>query len=264
MCGKGRYDSGPGAGAQGNGSGCGLDGGGGLPEPFSLSVVVPVWMEAASIVSTLEALQPLRQAGHEVIVVDAGSTDGTADRARGLCDRVLQSDKGRAVQMNAGAMQARGNVLLFLHADTRLPPQALPALEAFYRSDRQWGRFDVRLSGRRPLFRVIALLMNWRSRLTGVCTGDQGLFVRRTVFESLGGFRPIPLMEDVEFSTRLKHLSRPCCIGYPVVTDSRRWEQRGAWRTILLMWRLRWRYWRGESPENLARAYRSDVRKPSR
>ncbi len=231
-----------------------------MSEAFSLSVIVPVWMEAASVVDTLKALEPVRASGHEVIVVDAGSSDGTAERARPLCDRVIQSEKGRAVQMNAGAAVARGDLLLFLHADTRLPCNALEQLKAFFESRRAWGRFNVRLSGTRPLFRVIAWFMNQRSRLTGICTGDQALFVRRDVFEALAGFAPLPLMEDVEFSRRLCLVSRPFCIREPVVTDSRRWQKHGAWRTIFLMWRLRWRYWRGESPENLAQVYRSDVR----
>jgi len=234
-----------------------------LSEPFSLTVIVPVWQEAGAIVETLQALGPLRKAGHEVIVVDAGSPDGTAELARPWCDRVVVSGKGRAVQMNAGAAVAAGNVLLFLHADTRLPRSALVELEKFSRTRCGWGRFDVALSARRRIFRVIAWFMNRRSRLTGICTGDQAMFVRRDVFEALGGFREIPLMEDVEFSRRLRLVSRPWCIADPVVTDSRRWEQNGPWRTILLMWRLRWRYWRGESPESLAKAYRSDVRNAS-
>ena len=234
-----------------------------MSEPFSLSVIVPVWKEAGAIAQALQALQPLRDAGHEVIVVDAGSPDRTAELARPWCDRVVASGKGRAVQMNAGAAVARGNVLLFLHADTRLPDSALAELEQFSHSRCGWGRFDVALSARRPIFRVIAWFMNRRSRLTGICTGDQGIFVRRDVFEALGGFREVPLLEDVEFSRRLRLVSRPWCIADPVVTDSRRWEQNGPWRTIVLMWRLRWRYWRGESPESLAKAYRSDVRNVS-
>ncbi len=231
-----------------------------MPDQFFLSVVMPVWNEATGIESTLEALAPLRRAGHEVIVVDAGSDDGTAALTRPLCERVVDAEKGRAAQMNAGATLARGNILLFLHADTRLPSDALQRLQAFMASRRAWGRFDVRLSAQRPLFRVIAWFMNTRSRLTGICTGDQAMFVRRDVFEALGGFQPLPLMEDVEFSRRLRLASRPFCVRSPVITDSRRWEKLGPWRTIFLMWRLRWRYWRGESPESLAQAYRSDVR----
>jgi rSAM/selenodomain-associated transferase 2 len=235
-----------------------------LPDPFSLSVIVPVWMEAAGVTETLRALQPIRTRGHEVVVVDGGSTDRTVELSRPLCDRVVVSEKGRALQMNAGAAAAKGDLLLFLHADTRLPENALQHLECFVYSRRAWGRFDVRLSGERPLFRVIAWFMNRRSRLTGICTGDQAMFVRRDAFEALGGFQPVPLMEDVEFSRRLCLVSRPFCIKEPVVTDSRRWHKHGAWRTIFLMWKLRWRYWRGESPESLAQIYRSDVRNASK
>nr|WP_273209133.1 TIGR04283 family arsenosugar biosynthesis glycosyltransferase [Marinobacter subterrani] len=235
-----------------------------MPDPFSLSVVIPVWMEAGSIAITLQALQPIRARGHEVIVVDAGSTDGTAELARPLCDRVVNSEKGRAAQMNAGAALARGDLLLFLHADTRLPENALEHLSDFAGSHRAWGRFDVRLSGQRPVFRMVAWFMNQRSRLSGICTGDQAMFVRREAFEVLAGFHVMPLMEDVEFSRRLCRMSRPFCIKEPVVTDSRRWEKQGVWRTIFLMWQLRWRYWRGESPESLAQIYRSDVRNVSK
>jgi rSAM/selenodomain-associated transferase 2 len=231
-----------------------------LPDPFSLSVIVPVWMEAAGVTETLRALQTIRTRGHEVVVVDGGSTDRTVELARPLCDRVVVAEKGRALQMNAGAAAATGDLLLFLHADTRLPDNTLEHLARFVQTRRAWGRFDVRLSGERPLFRVIAWFMNQRSRLTGICTGDQAMFVRRYTFEALGGFQPMPLMEDVEFSRRLCLVSRPFCINEPVVTDSRRWQKNGAWRTILLMWQLRWRYWRGESPESLAQIYRSDVR----
>lgn len=235
-----------------------------MTDPFSLSVIVPVWHEAESIQTTLRPLAPLRDAGHEVIVVDGGSDDGTVTKAEPLCDRVLVSGRGRALQMNEGASVARGNVLLFLHADTQLPDSALDRLSRFHHDgERHWGRFDVRLSGRRPLFRVIAWLMNHRSQLTGIATGDQAMFVKRSTFEALGGFEPIPLMEDVELSSRLKLVSRPYCIHAPVVTDSRRWEQQGAWHTIWLMWKLRWRYWRGESPESLAAMYRSDIRNAS-
>jgi rSAM/selenodomain-associated transferase 2 len=199
-----------------------------------------------------------------VVVVDCGSTDQTVELARPLCDKVVVSEKGRALQMNAGAAAAKGDLLLFLHADTRLPANSLEHLASFVHSSRPWGRFDVRLSGERPLFRVIAWFMNQRSRLTGICTGDQAMFVRRDAFEALGGFQPMPLMEDVEFSRRLCLVSRPFCINEPVVTDSRRWQKHGAWRTIFLMWQLRWRYWRGESPESLAQIYRSDVRNASK
>ncbi|MDF0752343.1 TIGR04283 family arsenosugar biosynthesis glycosyltransferase [Marinobacter sp. 71-i] len=232
-------------------------------DPLYLSCIVPVWREAATIGATLAHLQPLRDSGHEVIVVDGGSDDGTARLAAGHCDRVMQSGRGRAVQMNAGAQVAKGDILLFLHVDTRLPGSALAALDRFRVSRKAWGRFNVRLSGRRPMFRVVAWFMNQRSRLTGIATGDQALFVRRPVFEALRGFEEIPLMEDVELSSRLRLVSRPFCVSDPVVTDSRRWERHGTWHTILFMWRLRWRYWRGDSPETLASLYQSDVRDAS-
>ena len=230
-------------------------------QSFRVSVVMPVWMEAAGIAASLDALQPLRAAGHEVIVVDGGSTDGTPELARPLCDRVLRSEPGRAVQMNAGAASATGNVLLFLHADTQLPDNAVSWIEKALTSGRVWGRFDVRLSGEHRMFPVIAWFMNRRSCLTGICTGDQALFVRRDVFEALGGYRPMPLMEDVELSRRLLLVGRPCCVPARVITDSRRWEQGGVWRTIALMWRLRWRYWRGDSPESLTALWRRNVRR---
>ncbi|MBL3557464.1 MULTISPECIES: TIGR04283 family arsenosugar biosynthesis glycosyltransferase [Marinobacter] len=235
-----------------------------MSESLSLSVVVPVWREAASIQPFLKSLQQVREEGHEVIVVDGGSDDGTAELAAPWCDQVLIGGKGRALQMNVGAEAAQGNVLLFLHADTVLPDSAFEHLQHFFSSRKQWGRFDVQLSGQRALFRVVAWFMNRRSRLTGIATGDQAMFVRTSVFRAVQGFAPIPLMEDVELSKRLCSLSGPYCIGDPVTTDSRRWEQRGAWRTIFLMWRLRWRYWRGESPESLAAAYRVDVRHADR
>ncbi len=213
-----------------------------------VSIIVPVLDESAVIAATLGRLADLRRNGAEVIVVDGGSSDGTCALAKPRCDRLLLSEPGRAMQMNRGAAVARGELLLFLHADTLLPSGAGEALRAFVASDRVWGRFDVRLSGNRPLFRVIAAMMNLRSRLTGIATGDQGIFVRRATFEALGGFREQPLMEDVEICCRLRRVSRPFCVPAPVVTDSRRWEQHGPWRTMALMWRLRWRYWRGESP----------------
>jgi rSAM/selenodomain-associated transferase 2 len=235
-----------------------------LPQGFVLSVIMPVWREAGAIEATLTRLR-LRLSDvdgfrYEIIVVDGGSDDGTAALAKPLCDQLVVSGPGRAVQMNAGAAAASGDVFLFLHADTQLPASAPGRVTEFFHSSAAWGRFDVRLTGQRRLFRVIAWFMNRRSRLTGIATGDQGIFVRRSVFEQLGGFASIPLMEDVEICGRLKRLSRPFCIPDPVITDSRRWQQNGPWRTVLLMWRIRWRYWRGEAPESLAKLYRADVR----
>ncbi|HEV8094621.1 MAG TPA: TIGR04283 family arsenosugar biosynthesis glycosyltransferase [Burkholderiales bacterium] len=219
-----------------------------------LSIIVPALDEAREIVAALEALAPLRASGHEVIVVDGGSADGTPALAAGLADRILQAPRGRARQMNAGAAVASGDALIFLHADTRLPPGAAPlVLEAL--AGRGWGRFDVRIEGRSPLLAVVAFCMNWRSRLSGIATGDQAMFVRREVFAAAGRFSDIPLMEDVALSARLKKISPPACLPQRVVTSGRGWERRGVLRTILLMWRLRLAYFLGARPEDLARRY---------
>ena len=221
-----------------------------------LSVIIPTLDEAAGIAATIAALQPLRAAGHEVIVVDGGSRDGTPDAARQLADRVLTAPRGRATQMNAGADAASGDVLLFLHADTRLPPGAARAvLDGFAASGASWGRFDVRIDGRSPLLALVAWLMNRRSRLTGIATGDQAMFATRAAFAAAGGFPAIALMEDVALSKRLKRISTPLCLRARAVTSGRRWESRGVVRTIVLMWWLRLRYFLGASPERLRRIY---------
>jgi len=221
-----------------------------------LTIVVPALDEAAGIEATLAALQPLRAAGCEVLVVDGGSRDGTPALARPLADAVLSAPRGRGPQQNAGARAARGEALLFLHADTRLPPGALEAVEgALAGGARGWGRFDVTLDSRHPLVRLTGLLMNWRSRLTGIATGDQAIFATRRAFEAAGGFPEIPLMEDVALSTALRRQGRPACLRQRVVTSARRWEARGPLRTILLMWRLRLRFWLGADPAALARRY---------
>ena len=221
---------------------------------MKLSVIVPALDEADGIASMLQTLAPLRAGGHEVIVVDGGSVDATAAIASRFADQVIQAPRGRALQMNAGAALAGGHALLFLHADTRLPENALQfVLDALAR--RGWGRFDVRIEGRSPWLSVVAFFMNWRSRLTGIATGDQAIFVRRELFAAAGGFPEIPLMEDVELSARLRKISMPACIPARVVTSGRRWERRGVLRTVLLMWRLRLAYFFGARPEDLARRY---------
>jgi rSAM/selenodomain-associated transferase 2 len=211
-----------------------------------LSIVVPALNESAGIRAALEALAPLRARGHEVIVVDGSSSDGTAQLAAGLCDQLLVTPRGRALQMNAGARAASGDMLVFLHADTRLPADfAIP-------DSSRWGRFDVRIEGRHPLLKLVAWSMNLRSRLTGIATGDQAMFVRRELFP---GFPEIALMEDVALSRLLKRRGAPTCLREKVVTSGRRWESRGVLRTILLMWSLRLRYFLGTSPDKLARRY---------
>ena len=222
-----------------------------------VSIVVPVLNEAEGITATLQALQPLRRDGAELIVVDGGSTDTTLAQCAGLADQLLSSARGRARQMNTGAQAATGTVLLFLHADTRLPDAALNQVRrALASGERDWGRFDVAIEGRSRLFPLIAWMMNWRSRLTGIATGDQAMFVRCTSFDAVGGFVEQPLMEDIELSRRLRRRGRPACLRARVVTSGRRWERDGVWRTVLLMWRLRLLYWLGVSPQRLAQAYR--------
>ena len=216
-----------------------------------LSVVVPALNEARGIRAALEALAPLRARGHELIVADGGSTDATAQLAGELADRVLQTPRGRAVQMNCGASVATGDYLVFLHADTRLPPGADKLVAASLRSH-AWGRFDVEIEGRHPLLKVVAWSMNLRSRLSGIATGDQAIFVRRAAFP---GFPEIALMEDVAFCRRMKRLGPPACRRETVLTSGRRWETRGVLRTILLMWRLRLMYFLGADPEDLSRIY---------
>lgn len=228
---------------------------------MQLSIIIPVLNEAENLPGLLEHLVPLRAGGSEVIVVDGGSGDGSPQLASRAGVRLVAAGRGRARQMNAGAAAASGDVLLFLHADTMLPMLAGQAIETAIRSggraaERAWGRFDVRIDGRPFMLRVIAALMNWRSRLTGIATGDQAMFVTRRAFEAAGGFPEQPLMEDIELSKRLRALSRPICLAERVTTSGRRWEANGVWRTIWLMWRLRWAYWRGVDAAELARLYR--------
>ncbi|HZP70847.1 MAG TPA: TIGR04283 family arsenosugar biosynthesis glycosyltransferase [Pseudolabrys sp.] len=220
-----------------------------------LSIIVPVLNEATRIEAALAALAPLRARGAEVIVVDGGSVDATPGIARPLADRVVTSRRGRAVQMNAGAAVARGDILLFLHADTQLPAEADGILrEGLAVSGRSWGRFDVHF-GEGPLLGVIAVMMNLRSRITGIATGDQAIFVTRGAFEAVGGFPPIELMEDIAISTRLRRLSRPLCLRARVRTSPRRWKENGTLRTVFLMWRLRLAYFLGADPRRLAQRY---------
>jgi rSAM/selenodomain-associated transferase 2 len=226
-----------------------------------LSVIIPVLDEAATIGETLAALEPLRGRGAEVIVVDGGSRDGTLEAARPLADVVITAPRGRGSQMNAGAAAAHGNVLLFLHADTRLPRDAdRLVIDGLAHSKRDWGRFDVTIAGRSPLLRVVAAMMNWRSRVTGIATGDQAMFMTRAAFARAGGFPDIPLMEDVVMSRRLKATGPPACLAARVMTSGRRWDRDGVVRTIFLMWRLRLAFFLGAEPARLARQYGYGIR----
>lgn len=225
----------------------------------TISAVIPTLNEEKVIGQALASLPLLKI--HEVIIVDGGSTDQTIAIAEVFCAeasnvRVVTAPTGRARQMNEGAKTSRGDILLFLHADTRLPTEAtLMIEEALTDPAVVGGRFDVRFDAPSIWGTIIGTLMNWRSRLSGIATGDQALFVRRHVFEQLSGFVDIPLMEDVEFSRRLKRMGRIAALHQKVTTSFRRWEQQGPLRTIFLMWTLRFLYWAGVSPCRLKDFY---------
>jgi rSAM/selenodomain-associated transferase 2 len=223
-----------------------------------LSIVIPVLNESSTIDACLLRLAPLRQERVEVVVVDGGSVDDTVAKALPLCDTLIRSSRGRAIQMNAGACVATGKVLLFLHADTTVPANVHGLIfDALRRQpSRVWGRFDVQISGHARLLSVVAKMMSMRSRLTGVATGDQAIFCDREIFAGMNGFPPIPLMEDVAFCKRLRRHSPPLCLNAQVITSGRRWEAHGVIRTILLMWWLRFAYAIGVSPATLSRWYR--------
>lgn len=225
------------------------------------AVIMPVLNEAAALRTLLAAL---RTGGFaEIVVVDGGSADGSpglveAAMARpGTPIRLICAERGRARQMNAGAAESRASILLFLHADTHLPQDAARAIHSVIQRGAVWGRFDVQLDSPRLLLRVVAWFMNRRSALTGICTGDQAIFVRREAFVRLGGYAPIPLMEDIELSRRLRRLGPPARLRTPVVSSARRWEQGGVLRTILQMWRLRLLYWLGVPAERLVQQYKA-------
>ncbi|MEN8169608.1 MAG: TIGR04283 family arsenosugar biosynthesis glycosyltransferase [Pseudomonadota bacterium] len=222
---------------------------------MSVSIVIPALNEESSLRSLLPGLASDNHVV-EVIVADGGSSDATPAIVTEFGAKLVQANQGRARQMNAGAAAATGNILFFLHADTELPTYAFQLIEDAIANGALWGRFDLRLSSSHWLLRIVERMINWRSYLNGIATGDQGIFLRRDLFESLGGYADIPLMEDVELSKRLKRQARPCCIHQPLITSSRRWEQFGILRTIVLMWQMRLAYFLGVSPESLARRYR--------
>lgn len=220
---------------------------------MNFSIIIPTLNEEQSIVNCLTALKRYRDYC-EIIVADGGSVDNTKPLAKPLCDKLISSAKGRAIQMNAGAENAEGDVLIFLHADTFLPEQAIPQITQTI-NHQQWGRFDIKLSGNHPMLKVIAWLMNYRSRLTGIATGDQVIFLTKQLFESVGQYPVIPLMEDIALCKKLKQISPPICLKAKAISSGRRWEQFGVFKTILLMWSLRLRYFLGEDPQILAYLY---------
>lgn len=224
-----------------------------------LAIIVPVLNEAGGIDAALQALQPLRRRGAMIVVADGGSVDGTTERACALADLLVSSARGRACQMNAGARAvADADPLLFLHADTRLPEDADRLIADAIASGARWGHFDARIDGAGPLG-LVALAMNLRSRLSSICTGDQAIFCCRDLFDTLGGYADLPIMEDIDFSLRARGIMRAVALRPPVITSGRRWQKRGVLRTIVQMWSLRWRYYRGADPAALAREYR-DIR----
>jgi rSAM/selenodomain-associated transferase 2 len=221
---------------------------------IKFSIIIPTLDEEQSIANCLMPLQPLRHCC-EIIVADGGSTDNTKTLAKPLADKVISSAKGRAIQMNTGAQCAAGDLLIFLHADTFLPQEAFNQITEAMNNNRRWGRFDLELSGSHPMLKVVALFMNWRSRLTGIATGDQVIFVNKQMFESVGKYPAIPLMEDIALCKKLKKISPPACLKAKVISSARRWEQFGVFKTIVLMWSLRLRYFFGADPQTLAILY---------
>lgn len=227
---------------------------------MKISIIIPVLNEAENIKKYLQPLQFIRSLFHEIILVDGGSEDRTLEYAEGLCsegvvDKLCQSPKGRAIQQNFGAKQSSGDVLLFLHGDTCLPQKALESLNKIRLDDNLWGRFNIRLSSQHWLFRIIEFFMNHRSCLTGIATGDQTIFVRKDLFDKIGGFPEIPLMEDIEVSRLLRKYNRPVCIKDIVISSSRRWENNGILLTILKMWWYRLSYFFGVSADTLVKKY---------
>lgn len=220
-----------------------------------LAIVIPVLNEGERLRAALLDLQPYRQRGAQIVVVDGGSSDNTLQIAQAHADLALQAPRGRAAQMNAGAAACDAQLLLFLHADSHLPLKADALVQQACGNSHRWGRFDVRIDSPALMLRIVGGAMNLRSRWTGIATGDQAMFVRRDMFNAVGGFPDIPLMEDIALSKALKALRPPACLRQRVRTSARRWEQHGVWRTIWLMWRLRAAYFFGADPSRLALDY---------
>lgn len=226
-----------------------------LIEGPELSIIIPTLNEEEQISKTLWSLQSLRRRGVELVVVDGGSHDGTVDIAEPLADVIFQTQASRALQMNLGAERSTGRILLFLHSDTQLPEKAYEAILQKMELPHVWGRFDVALTGKHFLFRLIENMMNFRSGVTGIATGDQAIFMTRAAFYQVGGFPNIPLMEDITISQRLKKIAFPVCLRLRAITSSRRWEENGILKTILFMWWLRFLYFIGIKADRLHARY---------
>lgn len=233
--------------------------------PLNLSIIIPLLNEAGNLPELIAHIVRLDPAPQQVILVDGGSVDGSVaitnnvlkntEIAQSAIDwHIIESTVGRAQQMNAGAMLATGDMLLFLHADTELPADAIDSVQQAI-AQYDWGRFDVRLDSSEPLLKIVGLMINQRSRLMSIATGDQAIFIKKSLFEQIGGYPDQPLMEDIELCKRLKKFARPACLKSKVITSARRWQQYGTWRTIFLMWQLRFDYWRGVSPNVLKQRY---------
>ncbi|HIG06949.1 MAG: TIGR04283 family arsenosugar biosynthesis glycosyltransferase [Methylococcales bacterium] len=219
-----------------------------------LSIIIPTLNEAEIIINTLRPLQVLRQ-NCELIIVDGGSVDNTVAKASPYVDRIITSTSGRAIQMNAGAASARGDTFIFLHADSYLPKNVFTIIQQALSQGYCWGRFDIHLTGKPRLLPIISLLMNIRSRLTGIATGDQAIFITRESFTAIGQYPIIALMEDIALSKKMIPLAKPFCSRDKVISSGRRWEQYGCINTILLMWWLRLLFFLGRAPEKLNQCY---------
>lgn len=232
----------------------------------TISIIIPILNEADNLPRLFENIASLTPLPTQILLVDGGSADGSMGVAQALMDtvsnskqstisgQVIESTAGRATQMNAGAVLATGDILLFLHADTQLPKTAIYEIVQSA-SKAEWGRFDVRLDSDDPMLWLVSQMMNGRSRVTGIATGDQAIFVKKSLFEHIGGYPNQPLMEDIELCKRLKSIAKPLCLKHKVSTSPRRWQRHGTWRTIRLMWHLRFDYWRGVSAESIKQRY---------
>ena len=222
----------------------------------SFSIIVPVLNEEVFLTRYLNVFRRFLNDGHEIIIIDGGSSDNSARLTQELGCKVLISKPSRGLQQHVGALQSENEILLFLHADTNLPNDAFSLIhQALKSSNKSWGRFDVSFSNSSLIYKIIAWMMNKRSCLTGIVTGDHIIFTTRSSYFKSGGFADIPIMEDIDISKRLKLISKPICLKHKVVTSSRKWEQQGVSKTIIKMWCLRTLFFFGVSSKRLARLY---------